>query len=309
MELGESAVTVAIVGPTASGKTHRAVALSRALNGEIISADSRQLYVGMNIGTGKDLEEYAEIPFHLIDIAPAGEKLNLYKYLQLFHESFDDIRERGKRVVVCGGTGLYVESVLNGIRLPEVPENTALREEYKGKTLEELTHILEGYKRLHNTTDVDSCQRAVRAIEIAKYYKDHPEAELMANKATAKPLDAVVIGVDIPREERRGRITKRLKARLDEGMVQEIEGLLKTGVKPEDLIYYGLEYKYVTQYVIGELTFDEMFYHLEIAIHQFAKRQMTWFRGMEKRGTKINWLPYDITDSEFVERSLNLLDK
>lgn len=309
MELVGPSGTIAIVGPTASGKTHRAVALSKALNGEIISADSRQLYIGMNIGTGKDLEEYGDIPYHLIDVASAGERLNLYKYLQLFHESYSDIRNRGKYVVICGGTGLYVESALNGIKLPEVPENPLLREAYKGMSLAELTHILEGYKKLHNTTDVDSCQRAIRAIEIAKYYQDHPEAEMMANKATSVPLNALVIGVDIPREERRYRITERLKDRLEAGMVQEIEGLLRAGVNPDDLIYYGLEYKFVTQYIIGELSFDEMFHDLEIAIHQFAKRQMTWFRGMEKRGTKINWFPYNMPDSEFVERVLSLLMK
>lgn len=299
--------TIAVVGPTASGKTHKAVAIAKELQGEIISADSRQLYKGMTIGTGKDLEEYEDVPYHLIDIAPAGSKFNLHKYLQCFHKSYKEINNRGNRVVICGGTGLYVESALNGIRLPDVPQNVELREYYKDKTLAELTEILSGYKKLHNTTDVDSVQRAIRAIEIAQYYREHPEDELLALKDTAKPIDALVIGVDIPREERRKRITDRLVKRLDEGMVHEIEGLIQNGVKPEDLTYYGLEYKFVTQYVIGDLTYGEMFQGLEIAIHQFAKRQMTWFRGMEKRGTKINWLPYDISDSEFISRVESLL--
>lgn len=301
--------TIAVVGPTASGKTHRAVALAKELSGEIISADSRQLYIGMTLGTGKDLDEYEDVPYHLIDIAQAGTKFNLYRYLQCFHKSYSDIYSRGKRAVICGGTGLYVESALNGLRLPEVPENPDLRNLYKEKTLDELTNILSTYKKLHNTTDVDSIQRAIRAIEIAQFYQEHPELELLTKKETAKPIDALVIGIDIPREERRRRITQRLKKRLEDGMAEEIEGLIKSGIDPEDLMYYGLEYKFITQYVIGELSFDEMFHKLEIAIHQFSKRQMTWFRGMEKRGTKINWLPYDLSDSEFISRCIKLLTK
>lgn len=300
---------IAVVGPTASGKTHRAVALAKELSGEIISADSRQIYTGMTIGTGKDLDEYECIPYHLIDVAPAGSKFNLYRYLNLFHETFKDIQNRNKCPIICGGTGLYVESALNGIKLPNVPENPELRKTYSNKTLEELSKILSTYKKLHNTTDLDSTQRAIRAIEIAQFYEDNPEERKFADKRHTNPIDAVVIGLDIPREERRKRITERLKKRLEEGMISEIEGLLKSGISTEDLMYYGLEYKFITQYVIGELTYEEMFRQLEIAIHQFSKRQMTWFRGMEKRGTKINWLPFDISDSEFVGKSIDLLNK
>lgn len=300
---------IAVVGPTASGKTHRAVALAKELSGEIISADSRQIYTGMTIGTGKDLDEYEYIPYHLIDVAPAGSKFNLYRYLNLFHETFKDIQNRNKRPIICGGTGLYVESALNGIKLPNVPENPDLRKAYSNKTLEELSKILSTYKKLHNTTDLDSTQRAIRAIEIAQFYEDNPEERMFADKRHTNPIDAVVIGLDIPREERRKRITERLKKRLEEGMISEIEGLLKSGISAEDLMYYGLEYKFITQYVIGELRYEEMFRQLEIAIHQFSKRQMTWFRGMEKRGTKINWLPFDISDSEFVGKSIDLLYK
>ncbi len=300
--------TIAVVGPTASGKTHRAVSLAKQLSGEIISADSRQVYSGMTIGTGKDLEEYENIPYHLIDIAPAGTKFNLYRYLDLFHKAYKDIHDRNKRIVICGGTGLYIESALNGIILPEVPENKELRNAYKEKTLEELTQILRTYKKLHNTTDIDSTQRAIRAIEIAHFYNENPDAERLADKTSAKPIDAVVIGIDIPREERRNRITLRLKKRLEDGMVDEIKNLLDSGISPDDLMYYGLEYKFITQHVIGQLSYEEMFHQLEIAIHQFSKRQMTWFRGMEKRGTKINWLPYNLSDSEFLARTLELLD-
>lgn len=277
-----------ITGPTASGKTSKAVALARAIGGEIISADSRQIYRGMDIGTGKDLEEYQDVPYHLIDICDAGYKYNLYQYLRDYQIAYDDIRNRGRRAVLCGGTGLYVESVLKGIQLPEVPENTELRQSLQGKTLEELTDMLSKMKRLHNTTDVDSCKRAIRAIEIQDYYQKHPEQEV---KTEPHPIEnAVIVGVEIDVENRRRRITERLKARLDAGMADEIRGLIEGGVSPDDLIYYGLEYKFVTQYVTGELTYEEMFNLLEIAIHQFAKRQMTWFRGMERRGYKINWI-------------------
>lgn len=293
-----------ITGPTASGKTAKAVALARAVNGEIISADSRQVYRGMDLGTGKDLEEYGDVPYHLIDICQAGYKYNLFEFLRDYKAVSADIRSRGKTVVLCGGTGLYVESVLKGLELPQVPENAELRASLANKSLEELTSILSSMKTLHNVTEVDTCKRAIRAIEIQTYYRQHPEA---AQNAVPHPVkNAVVIGVDIDRESRRSRITKRLESRLQAGMVDEIKTLIANGVAPEDLIYYGLEYKFITQHVIGQLSYEEMKQALEIAIHQFAKRQMTWFRGMERRGFKINWLSHSLADEEFVAAAINL---
>lgn len=287
-----------ITGPTASGKTAKAVALARAIDAEIISADSRQLYRGMDIGTGKDIEEYGSVPYHLIDICDAGYRYNLFEYLRDFKTAYNDIRKRGKNVILCGGTGLYVESVVKGIELPPVPENVELRRSLEGKSLAELTRILQQIKTLHNVTDVDSCKRAIRAIEIQKYYHDNPHLHV---KTVPHPMkNAFVIGVEIDRESRRRKITQRLRARLEGGMVEEVKRLIDNGVATDDLIYYGLEYKFVTQYVLGQLTYDEMFSQLEIAIHQFAKRQMTWFRGMERRGTHIHWLPYDMDNDEFV---------
>lgn len=233
-----------IVGPTASGKTGRAVSLARVLDGEIISGDSRQIYRGMDLGTGKDLEEYGDIPYHLIDICNAGEKYNLHRYLSDFRKAYADIEARGKYPVLCGGSGMYVEAALSGIALPEVPENRGLRDELSGHSLEELTKILKGYKTLHNKTDVDSVKRAIRAIEIEEYYRQNPEESELADKGKATPLDSLIIGVEIDREERRNRISDRLRRRLASGMLDEIRGLLDTGVKPEDLIYYGLEYKF-----------------------------------------------------------------
>ena len=294
------ASSIAVVGPTASGKTRRAVELARALGGEIISADSRQVYRGMSIGTGKDLCEYGEIPYHLIDIADAGEKYNLHRYLRDFNAAYNDVLERGRVPVICGGTGMYLENAIRGIRLPEVPENPDLRKELEGKSLEELTAILAAMKSLHNNTDTDNVKRAVRAIEIQKYYDEHPEESELATMENARSLDCVVIGLDIPRDIRRAKITTRLKARLEEGMAEEIRNLLDRGIPAADLIYYGLEYKYVTLYVTGALSYDEMFKQLETAIHQFAKRQMTWFRGMERRGIHIHWLPYDIPEEELL---------
>ena len=297
-------VLFVVTGPTASGKTSKAVALAKAIDAEIISADSRQIYRKMDIGTGKDLDEYDGVPYHLIDICDAGYKYNLFEYLRDYKVAYDDIRSREKNVILCGGTGLYVESVLKGIELPKVPENKKLREELAGKSLEELTEILSGLKKLHNVTDVDNCKRAIRAIEIHKYYHEHPDMEI---KTTPHPVrNALVVGVDIDRENRRARITQRLKSRLDAGMVDEIRGLIENGVSPDDLIYYGLEYKYLTQYVMGSISFDEMFLQLEIAIHQFAKRQMTWFRGMERRGFPINWIDWSLPNEMFVEKVLEL---
>ena len=294
-----------ITGPTASGKTRRAVDVAKALDGEIISADSRQLYKGMDIGTGKDLCEYDAIPYHLIDICPAGYKYNLFEYVRDFNIVYDDIKNRNKLPILCGGTGLYIETVLKGVKLPEVPENRKLRDVLEQKSLTELTAILSQMKILHNKTDVDTVKRAVRAIEIQTYYNEHPEK---AELTTPAPLqNAIVIGVNIDREARRNRITQRLKARLDEGMIDEVRMLLNNGVAPEDLIYYGLDYKFITQYVIGQIDYPTMFSNLEIAIHQFAKRQMTWFRGMERRGFKINWLDWSLGKDEFVESVINLM--
>lgn len=299
---------IAITGPTASGKTGKAVGLASEISGEIISADSRQVYTGMDLGTGKDLEEYGDVAYHLIDIAPAGSKYNLHKYIQDFEKVYSDILERGKIPVICGGTGMYLENALSGIRLPEVPENPGLREKLEGKSLEELTAILESKKTLHNVTDVDTVKRAVRAIEIEEYYEKHPEEAEKSRRENAVPLHALIIGIDIPRDLRRERITSRLNQRLENGMMEEIRTLLSQGVKPEDLIYYGLEYKFLTLHAIGELTYQEMFTALETAIHQFAKRQMTWFRGMERRGFHIHWLPFDMPQEEFNSRVLELAE-
>lgn len=296
-----------ITGPTASGKTSRAVDVAKKIDGEIISADSRQIYRGMDIGTGKDLIEYENIPYHLIDICRAGYKYNLYEYLRDFKHSYDNISQRGKFPILCGGTGQYVESVLNGLQLPEVPENKDLRDSLKDKSLKELTSILSSMKTLHNVTDVDSCKRAIRAIEIQTYYQEHPEQSI---NISPKPIeDAVIVAIDIDRENRRSRISHRLRSRLEEGMIDEVKRLIDSGVAPDDLIYYGLEYKFVTKYILGELTYESMYSELEIAIHQFAKRQMTWFRGMEKRrGFKINWLPWDMDRDYFVDEVLRLIN-
>lgn len=293
---------IAVVGPTACGKTKRGVAIALELDGEIVSADSRQVYRGMDVGTGKDLADYpAGMRYHLIDVAPAGYRYNLYEYLRDARRAVDDITSRGKRVVIVGGTGLYVESLLKGIILPEVPENKPLRESLAGKSLDELAAILAGMKTLHNVTDIDTAQRAIRAIEIEEYYLAHPEAAELAR--TPRPLDAAIIGLDIPRDDRRRMITARLRRRFDqEGMLDEVKGLIDSGVSPENLIYYGLEYKFLTLYLTGNITWAEMEQGLETAIHQFAKRQMTWFRGMERRGFKIEWLPYDMPDDEFSDR-------
>lgn len=280
------------------------MAVARAAGGEIVSGDSRQVYRGMDIGTGKDLEEYGEIPVHLIDVAPAGAKYNLFQYLADADRALEDISARGKLPVLCGGSGLYVESVLKGLRLPPVPENTPLRESLRGKSLEELTAILASMKTLHNTTDVDSPQRAVRAIEIEQYYLEHPSEAVAAREGLPRP--ATIIGVDVDREVRRSRITRRLDARLEAGMLDEARRLLDSGIPPENLIYYGLEYKFLTEHLLGKTTFREMRDGLEIAIHQFAKRQMTWFRGSQRRGFRIHWLPGDLPREEFAARALEI---
>ena len=297
---------ITILGPTASGKTPLAAALADRLGTEVISGDSRQVYRRMDLGTGKDLADYAvegrKVPYHLIDIVEPGTKYNVFEYQRDFLKAYEDMTARGKLPILCGGTGMYIESVLKGYRLLPVPENPELRQKLEGKSLEELTHILEGYKKLHNSTDVDTAKRAIRAIEIEEYYKQQP-----AEYREFPSLKSVIVGVDIDRELRREKITRRLKQRLDEGMVDEGRGLLAEGIPAENLIYYGLEYKFLTQYAIGELTFEEMFHQLETAIHQFAKRQMTWFRGMERRGFTIHWLDATLPMEEKVERIINLI--
>ena len=303
---------VTILGPTASGKTTLATRLAHTIGGEIISADSRQVYRNMDIGTGKDLADYVvdgkKIPYHLIDIAEAGTKYNLYQYQHDFHVAYQDIVSRDERPILCGGTGLYLEAVLKGYALSPVPQNAELRERLEGKSLAELTQILSDLKAqigsvMHNTTDVDSCQRAIRAIEIETYNIEHATA-----LRTMPGIDSLIIGVNIEREERRRKITARLKQRLDEGMVEEVRRLLDSGIADDDLIYYGLEYKFVTEYIIGKLTYEEMFRQLEIAIHQFAKRQMTWFRGMERRGTTIHWVDASLPMSEKLNEVLQLME-
>lgn len=288
---------IAILGPTASGKTPFATALSAALDTEIISADSRQIYRGMDLGTGKDLADYTidgrRIPYHLIDIAEPGYKYNVFEFQRDFLTAYETIKQKGKLPVLCGGTGMYLESVLKGYKLMPVPENTELRTRLADKSLEELTGMLQQYKELHNSTDVDTVKRAIRAIEIEAYYAEHPIAQ-----REFPQLKSLIIGVDIDRELRREKITRRLRQRLDEGMVEEVQRLLAQGATPDDLIYYGLEYKYLTLYVTGQLTYQEMFSGLEIAIHQFAKRQMTWFRGMERRGFTIHWISSSLPTEE-----------
>ena len=280
---------IAILGPTASGKTPFAAALAAELHTEIISADSRQIYRGMDLGTGKDLADYTvdgkQIPHHLIDIAAPGYKYNVFEYQRDFLNAYETIKQKGCLPVVCGGTGMYLESVLKGYRLLPVPENPELRTRLADKSLEELTDILKGYKSLHNTTDVDTAKRAIRAIEIEEYYAHTP-----VDERSFPQMNSLIIGVDIDRELRREKITRRLHQRLEEGMIDEVRLLIEQGIQPDDLIYYGLEYKYLTLYLIGKLTYEEMFTQLETAIHQFAKRQMTWFRGMERRGFTIHWM-------------------
>lgn len=291
---------LAVVGPTACGKTALAVDLALSFGGEVISADSRQVYRGMDIGTGKDLAEYSRngitIPVHLVDIAEAGDKYNLFEFQRDFLVAYNDIKERAALPVMCGGSGMYVESVLRGYRLIPVPENQELRARLEQKSLEELTTILAGYKSLHNNTDTDTKKRAIRAIEIEEYYATCPVEE-----RAFPAINTLTVGVSVDREVRRQRITARLLQRLQEGLVEEVECLLSSGVTPRQLIYYGLEYKFVTMYVTGEIGYKDMVTGLEIAIHQFAKRQMTWFRGMEKRGTHIHWVDAAMPRTEQVE--------
>ena len=302
---------ITILGPTASGKTTVAARLAAEIGGEIVSADSRQVYRRMDIGTGKDLDDYevknengevTNVPYHLIDIREPGTKYNLFEYQQDFYDVYQDIRRRGAVPILCGGTGLYIEAVLKGYKLSPVPQNQELRDSLEGKPLNELTEMLKGLKEkngsnMHNTTDVDSCQRAIRAIEIETYNLEHPTP-----RRELPPVESLIIGIDIDREERRAKITRRLKARLEEGMVEEVKALLDEGIPADDLIYYGLEYKFLTEYLTGVASYGEMTNRLEIAIHQFSKRQMTWFRGMERRGFKIHWIDAMLPMEEKIEK-------
>lgn len=291
---------ICVLGPTASGKTRYAVALARELNrlrgvnasggsvnagAEILSGDSRQVYRGMDIGTGKDLSEYEEIPYHLIDIVDAGTKFDLYQYQKAFEKSYKDIIDRGGIPILCGGSGLYLEAATCGYSIPDVPQSPELRAELEAKSTEELISMLAGLKPLHNKTDIDTRKRLIRALEIAIWQKDH-----QVENTSYLPKKTYYIGTLVSREERNRRIDARLDARIAEGMADEVKGLLDSGIPAENLTYYGLEYKFVTQYVLGVLSLEEMKTLLGNAIHQFAKRQMTWFRGMERKGIKIHWV-------------------
>ncbi len=300
---------ITILGATATGKTTLAAYLAAKMNGEVISADSRQVYRGMDLGTGKDYDDYfvdgVEVPSHLVDIEDAGAHYNVCRFQSDFVKVFEGIRARGKLPVLCGGSGLYLEAVLKNYKLVQVPPNKKLRDGLEGKSLGELTEILKKLKPdLHNTTDVETDRRAVRAIEIEMYYREHPEIDIPMPE-----VNSLNIGIRFDRDSRRRRITERLKQRLEDGMTDEVKDLLDSGLAPGQLIYYGLEYKYLTLYVTGSLSYDEMFRQLEIAIHQFAKRQMTWFRGMEKRGTKIFWLDGYMPLGEKIKEIVTFFEK
>ena len=293
---------ITVLGPTATGKTKLAVQLAAKLDGEIISADSRQVYRGMDIGTGKDLEEYdlngKQIPYHLVDIADPGTEYNVYAFQEDFLNAYNAIRKRKKQPVLCGGTGLYLDSVLKGYRMVHVPENSVLRESLSGKPLDELVQLLQSFGPLHNTTDTTDRDRCIRAIEIREYEKEHPEKEPFPE------IYSLNIGIKLERQEVRDRVTRRLKVRLENGMIEEIQGLLNAGLKPDQLRFYGLEYRFVTDYITGHISYDELFRQLNIAIHQFSKRQMTWFRRMEKQGIQIHWLDGLLSDEEKVRQCM-----
>lgn len=299
---------IVITGPTATGKTRLAALVADRLGGEVISADSRQVYRGMDIGTGKDLSDYVidgrVVPVHLVDIADAGYRYNVYEFQRDFLKVFGGLSARGCFPVVCGGSGMYIDSIVSGYRLIQVPVNSQLRALMAGRSLDELTAILSQYKSLHNKTDVDTVKRAVRAIEIAEYYAHHP-----LDESPFPVKNPLVTAVFFDRETRRQRISSRLRARLDGGMVEEVQRLLASGIHPDDLLYYGLEYKYVTLFLLNKMGYEEMTQKLEVEIHRFAKRQMTWFRGMERRGIIINWIDGQLPDEEKVEVILRLKEK
>lgn len=280
---------IVVTGPTASGKTRLAALLAHSLGGEIISADSRQVYRDMDIGTGKDLEDYIvdghKVPFHLIDIVPAGSKYNIFEYRRDFSKAITDITTRQRVPVLCGGSGLYIEAVTKPFSLVEVPVNQALRQSLEGKSINELSALLAGYKNLHNTTDTDTAKRAIRAIEIEEYKTRHP----LPDEQFPLPR-CLYFGIRYPRETEMARIRERLNQRLQSGMIEEVRNLLESGITASDIAYYGLEYKYICHYIQNQLTWDEMERQLNIAIRQFAKRQMTWFRKMERQGTTIHWI-------------------
>ena len=299
---------IIVLGPTATGKTRFAAVLANAINAEIISADSRQVYKRMDLGTGKDYDDYIvngeKVPFHLVDTHEPGYKYNVYEFQSDFFKTYEAIQNRGKEVVLCGGTGMYIESVTKGYKLISVPVNEALREELKGKSLSELEKVLSSYKRLHNRSDTDTVKRAIRAIEIAQYYQDNEIEEIPLPQ-----ISPLFFGIAFDRDMRRERITARLQKRVEQGLLFEVETLLESGVKPEDLIYYGLEYKFLTQHIQGQLSFDEMVDKLNTAIHQFAKRQMTWFRKMEREGVKINWIDGSLSEQERLNEAIMVINK
>jgi len=297
-----------VTGPTASGKTSLAAAISYKLGGEIISADSRQVYRGMDLGTGKDYEDYLingiQIPCHLIDIADPGYKFNVFEYQREFFKVYSDLKKRNIFPVVCGGSGMYADSIITGYKMFEVPPDSGLRIELEKKTMEELKNILLTFRNLHNTTDIDTKKRVIRAIEI-----EHFTTNKRKQKSESPKVKPLVVGVIFERDSRRRRITDRLKQRLDSGMIDEVKNLIDNGINTETLIYYGLEYKFITLYLTGKISYEEMFRDLEIAIHQFAKRQMTWFRGMERRGIKIHWIDGEIPIEDKVEKVMELLQE
>ncbi|MFO7755714.1 MAG: tRNA (adenosine(37)-N6)-dimethylallyltransferase MiaA [Bacteroidales bacterium] len=292
---------IVITGPTASGKTAFAAFLASEYGGAIISADSRQVYRGMDTGTGKDYEDYLVegrmVPVHMIDIVDPGYKYNVYEYQRDFLRVYENLRQKGVLPVVCGGSGMYIDSIISGYRLVKVPLNDKLRKELGNKSLEELSAMLAGYKRLHNKTDIDTHKRAIRAIEIEEYYRHNSEA--VHDFPLIRPL---IFGIKYDRESRRERISRRLESRLESGMTEEVKALLDSGIPADTLIYYGLEYRYITYYLLGQMSYDEMKGKLETAIHQFAKRQMTWFRGMERKGIKIHWLDGHMSNQEKLKR-------
>lgn len=306
MELSSTYDLLVVTGPTASGKTSLAVALAGRLGGEIISADSRQVYRGMNLGTGKDYQDYningITVPYHLIDIADPGYKYNVFEYQRDFNKVYANLKSRKVFPVVCGGSGMYADSIISGYKMIEVPPDSGLRAELDKKSLEELKDILSTYKNLHNTSDIDTKKRVIRAIEI-----EHFNSNRLSKKAVFPKLNPLIVGVLFDRDTRRKRISERLKQRLNEGMVEEVKQLIDKGVDIETLLYYGLEYKYITLFLTAKLPYDKMITDLEIAIHQFAKRQMTWFRGMEKRGTVIHWIDGNLILDEKLERVISLL--
>lgn len=308
MELNSKYDLLVITGPTASGKTSLAVTLAKGMGGEIISADSRQVYRGMNLGTGKDYNDYIidgiRLPCHLIDIAEPGYKYNVFEFQKDFIKVYMSLRERKVFPVVCGGSGMYADSIVTGYKMFEVPPDSGLRVELEKKSMEELKDILSTYRDLHNITDIDTRKRVIRAIEIEHFNRNRKQKNLEFPE-----IRSLVIGVSLSREERRRRITSRLKKRLEEGLVDEVKQLIDRGISTDTLIYYGLEYKYITLHLTGKLTYNEMFRNLEIAIHQFAKRQMTWFRGMERRGIMIHWIEGELPMEEKVNFIMDKLSE